>query len=343
MAATSGRDGAGHAPRERVVFIALGSNLGDRAAHLALARQRLAALPGGRFLRASRIEETAPLGDVPQGPYLNQMVSVATTLSSDALLELLHAIEREAGRERRVRWGPRTLDLDIVLIEGETRSDDRLVLPHPGLQDRGFWQRELQELRSMPDAATSGKPIAAGAASAPDIELPTWAVVSEKRRAHITRVTALLGEWADAMRLSEGERREWRDAGLLHDALRDADESTLRALVPASEYTLPMLHGPAAAARLEADGEARTALLDAIRYHTVGSATWARTGRALYMADYLEPGRRFAQRERAELAARVPGDFDAVFRTVVRQRIEWALREGKSLYPECVAMWNAVR
>ncbi|HEU5175425.1 MAG TPA: hypothetical protein VFT96_11770, partial [Gemmatimonadaceae bacterium] len=112
---------------------------------------------------------------------------------------------------------------------------------------------------------------------------------------------------------------------------------------PDSEYTLPMLHGPAAAAHLEADGETRNALLEAIRYHTVGCATWARTGRALYMADYLEPGRRFAQAERAELAARVPGDFDDVFRTVVRQRIEWALREGKSLYPECVAMWNAVR
>ncbi|HEU5174721.1 MAG TPA: 2-amino-4-hydroxy-6-hydroxymethyldihydropteridine diphosphokinase [Gemmatimonadaceae bacterium] len=325
------------APRERVAYIALGSNLGDRAAHLALARRRLAAMPGCRFLRASRIEETAPLGPVPQGAYLNQMVSVATTLSSDALLELLHAIEREAGRERRVRWGPRTLDLDIVLVEGEARSDDRLVLPHPGLQDRGFWQRELEELRSVATSPTAGHQ------TAPAIELPAWAVVSEKRRAHIARVTALLGEWADAMGLDEAERREWRDAGLLHDALRDADEATLRALVPDSEYTLPMLHGPAAAAHLEADGERRNALLEAIRYHTVGSATWARTGRALYMADYLEPGRRFAQAERAELAARVPGDFDDVFRTVVRQRIEWAVREGKSLYPECVAMWNAVR
>ena len=328
------------APGERVAFIALGSNLGDREAHLALARRRLAATPGCRLLQASRIEETAPLGDVPQGPYLNQMVSVATTLSSDALLELLHAIEREAGRERRVRWGPRTLDLDIVLIEGETRSDDRLVLPHPGLHDRAFWQRELEELRSMSASATS---IGSGAAPVPGIELPAWAAVSEKRRAHIARVTALLGEWADAMRLDEAERREWRDAGLLHDALRDADEATLRALVPDSAYTLPMLHGPAAAARLAANGEVRTTLLEAIRYHTVGCATWARTGRALYMADYLEPGRRFAQSERAALAARVPSEFDDVFRTVVRQRIEWALHEGKSLYPECVGMWNAVR
>lgn len=327
------------APEERIAYVALGSNLGDRASHLAHARARLAVTPGCRIVGESRIEETAPLGDVPQGAYLNQMVSIATTLSPDALLEVLHGIEREAGRERRIRWGARTLDLDIVLIEGVTRSDDRLVLPHPGLADRDFWQRELAELRAGPggDAAgEAGDPLA-------DLQLPSWAVVSDKRRAHIARVTALLEQWARAMSLDDRERAEWRDAGRLHDALRDADEHTLRALAPDTGYTLPMLHGPAAATKLAAEGESRAGLLEAIRYHTVGSATWGRTGRALYMADYLEPGRPFARPERAELARRVPQDFDGVFRTVVAQRIQWALREGKSLYPDCVAMWNAVR
>lgn len=329
--------------KARIAYIALGSNLGDRAAHLALGRERIAALPGSRLLGTSRVEETAPLGDVPQGPYLNQMVAVETALPADVLLEALHAIEREAGRERRVRWGPRTLDLDIVLIEGETRDDGRLVLPHPALQDRDFWQRELAELRGAPAAPPGTEPSATAGLQPSDVELPPWAVVGEKRRAHIARVTALLDAWAAAMGLPAEERREWHDAGRLHDALRDADEATLRSLAGDSSYTLEMLHGPAAAQRLAREGEARVGLLDAIRYHTVGWPHWGSTGRALYMADYLEPGRRFARDERAALAARVPADFDAVFREVVRQRIEWALREGKSLYPECVALWNGVR
>src|SRR5581483_733361 len=95
------------AERERV-YVALGSNVGDRAAHLAYARARLAALPRTRLLKESRIEETAPLGPVPQGPYLNQMVLLETDLAPAELLAHLHAIEAERGRERRVRWGPRT-------------------------------------------------------------------------------------------------------------------------------------------------------------------------------------------------------------------------------------------
>ena len=83
--------------------------------------------------------------------------------------------------------------------------------------------------------------------------------------------------------------------------------------------------------------------LDAIRFHTVGSVSWGRLGRALYMADYLEPGRKFSRADRAYLAAQVPHDFDATFRQVVRARLEWSLREGMRLYPEAVVLWNAVR
>lgn len=175
------------------------------------------------------------------------------------------------------------------------------------------------------------------------LELPDWAQVTDKRRGHIARVTALLMEWADALHLPDEERAMWRDAGRLHDALKDAPDDHLRALVGHSAYEPQMLHGPAAAARLRLDGERRVELLDAIRYHTVGSIGWGRTGRALYMADFLEPGRRFSSRDRAFLAALVPQHFDDVFRMVVRLRLEWSLREGYSLFPETVALWNSFR
>jgi 2-amino-4-hydroxy-6-hydroxymethyldihydropteridine diphosphokinase len=130
-----------------IAYIALGSNLGDRAEYLALARRRLAALPGSRLLDASSIEETEAVGNVPQGPYLNQMVALETTLSSHALLDALHAIEHEAGRERTVPWGPRTLDLDIVMFEAQTISDPDLTVPHLELPHRDFWQRGIAELK----------------------------------------------------------------------------------------------------------------------------------------------------------------------------------------------------
>jgi 2-amino-4-hydroxy-6-hydroxymethyldihydropteridine diphosphokinase len=130
-----------------VAYIALGSNLGDRAAYLALGRASLAALPRSRLRALSSIEETAPLGPVEQGPYLNQMVALETDLAPAELLDALQAIERDAGRTRESRWGPRTLDLDIVLFERQTVETDDLVVPHPELPRRAFWQRELDELR----------------------------------------------------------------------------------------------------------------------------------------------------------------------------------------------------
>lgn len=175
------------------------------------------------------------------------------------------------------------------------------------------------------------------------VELPAWAQVSDKRRAHIERVTALLDRWACDLELDADQRALWHDAGRLHDALRDAPEAELRDLAADLEAPTEMLHGPAAAARLARDGETRGELLDAVRWHTVGSARWARCGRALYMADYLEPGRKFSQRDRGFLSTQVGADFDGVFRQVVRSRLEWSLREGMRLYPETVGMWNAIR
>jgi len=128
------------------VFIALGSNLGDRDAHLAYARSRLDALPQTRLVAASRIEETAPLGPVAQPPYLNQMVLLETGLDPSDLLRHCRAIEAERGRERRERWGPRTLDLDIVRYGAKTVKTSELTIPHPELPNRDFWRREIAEL-----------------------------------------------------------------------------------------------------------------------------------------------------------------------------------------------------
>jgi 2-amino-4-hydroxy-6-hydroxymethyldihydropteridine diphosphokinase len=179
--------------------------------------------------------------------------------------------------------------------------------------------------------------------SGASVALPEWAIVSAKRRAHIERVTQLLATWGERLALPASECQTWIDAGRWHDAVRDADESQLRDWTGDAERPVGLLHGPAAALRLARDGEARRDVLEAIRWHTTGYAHWSRTGQALYMADFLEPGRAFARADRAYLAARVCDDFDATLRQVVRMRLEWALREGNALFPETIALWNAVR
>jgi 2-amino-4-hydroxy-6-hydroxymethyldihydropteridine diphosphokinase len=128
------------------VFVALGSNLGDRAASLRQAAREIARLPDTEVVAASEIEETAPLGPVPQGRYLNQMLLLRTGLGPRGLLESLLAIERRMGRVRTERWGARTIDLDIVRYGDEVVHEPGLVIPHPELPHRGFWQRELAEL-----------------------------------------------------------------------------------------------------------------------------------------------------------------------------------------------------
>jgi 2-amino-4-hydroxy-6-hydroxymethyldihydropteridine diphosphokinase len=129
-----------------IAYIALGSNVGDRSAFLAHGRAALAALPGSRLLAVSGIEETAPLGGPLQGPYLNQMAALETTLEPRVLMAALQRIERDAGRSRDERWGPRTLDLDIVRFSEQQVHEADLTVPHPGLDSRDFWRRELAEL-----------------------------------------------------------------------------------------------------------------------------------------------------------------------------------------------------
>ncbi|MDF1501536.1 2-amino-4-hydroxy-6-hydroxymethyldihydropteridine diphosphokinase [Roseisolibacter sp. H3M3-2] len=130
------------------MYLALGSNLGDRAAHLAHARARLDALPGVRVAAASPVEETAPLGPAGQDPYLNQMLALRTTLEPEALLDACLAVEAERGRDRAAspRWGARTLDLDVVLFGARRVATPRLRVPHPELPNRDFWHRGLAAL-----------------------------------------------------------------------------------------------------------------------------------------------------------------------------------------------------
>ena len=129
-------------------YIALGSNLGDRAGHLAAARAALAALPRTRLVGASAVEETQPLAGMDQPPYLNQMVLLETALEPRALLAACQAIERSQGRVRTEHWGARTLDLDIVRYGGRRIADADLIIPHPELPNRDFWMRELAELEA---------------------------------------------------------------------------------------------------------------------------------------------------------------------------------------------------
>jgi 2-amino-4-hydroxy-6-hydroxymethyldihydropteridine diphosphokinase len=130
-----------------VAYIALGSNMGDRHHYLAQARTALASLPGCQVIAESSIEETDPLGALPQRKYLNQMIALETTLAPRDLLRHLHDIERSAGRTRAERWASRTLDLDIVCFERQVVHEPELEVPHRELPNREFWQRELAELR----------------------------------------------------------------------------------------------------------------------------------------------------------------------------------------------------
>lgn len=136
-------------PRERV-YIALGSNLGDRDQHLARAREALSRIPLTTVLAVSSIDETEPVGPEGQGRYLNQMMLLETSLDPGRFLKMLHKIEDENGRTRGgERWGPRTLDLDIVRFGTRRLRDHDLRIPHLELPNREWWQREIEELDRM--------------------------------------------------------------------------------------------------------------------------------------------------------------------------------------------------
>lgn len=128
------------------VFIALGSNLGDRHLAIAGARERLTALDGFNALAATVPIETAPLGGLDQPAYLNAMLLGTWNGDAEALLEACQRIEASAGRRRDGHWASRTLDLDLVRFGTMLCDRPGLTLPHPGLRDRSFWAAQLAEL-----------------------------------------------------------------------------------------------------------------------------------------------------------------------------------------------------
>jgi 2-amino-4-hydroxy-6-hydroxymethyldihydropteridine diphosphokinase len=313
-------------PPAELAFVALGSNLGNRQVHLSNARQRLAQLPDTTTVAESTVEETSPLGPVSQGKYLNQMVLLRTSLAAQDIFEAGIAAEQEAGRTRTERWGPRTLDVDLVRFGDQQIDEPHLTVPHPELVNRPFWLREMAELLY----AINGH------------GLPPWAVVGEGRREHIRRVAALVETWGMAMGRTSEERARWIRAAFLHDALRNAPEAELEQLA-GGQWGIPSLyHGPAAAKMAEEHGETDRGVLDAVRYHSVGYAGWDDAGKMLYLADYLEPGRSFKRNERAELAARVPRKPHSVLRRLVRKRIAKSLKSKCPILPEEADFWNSL-
>ncbi len=138
-------------------YIGLGANLGDRQAGISTALRELAALPTIEIVRTSSLYETAPVGITDQPLFLNRVAAVRSTLSPRALLNALLHLENQMGRTRTVRWGPRVIDLDLLLY-GDTQIAERnLTVPHPHLRERGFVLIPLAEI--APDLRLPGDEI----------------------------------------------------------------------------------------------------------------------------------------------------------------------------------------
>jgi 2-amino-4-hydroxy-6-hydroxymethyldihydropteridine diphosphokinase len=134
----------------RQALVGMGSNLGERAFTLRAAATRLRDTSGITWVETSSLYETLPVGKFDQPLFLNATLGVDTTLAPEEMLHALQQIESEFGRVRTVRWGPRTLDLDLLAFEGEGRSSEELQLPHPRMLERGFVVIPLRELLARP-------------------------------------------------------------------------------------------------------------------------------------------------------------------------------------------------
>lgn len=148
-------------PSDITACIALGSNLGDRRAHIDAAVAALGSTPGVRIQALSRLHQTDPVGPVPQGPYLNAAAVVRTTLPPRALLDRLLEIERTLGRDRTVeqRWGPRTLDMDLLLYGDRIITEPGLTIPHPRLHERMFVLAPFAEVAPRMVVPTLGRTV----------------------------------------------------------------------------------------------------------------------------------------------------------------------------------------
>jgi HD superfamily phosphohydrolase YqeK len=172
--------------------------------------------------------------------------------------------------------------------------------------------------------------------------LPDWANATRKRRSHIERVAEVVRDWATTIGVSEHERRRWLRAVYLHDAIKDASDEDLEKLVPAEPYITALKHGPAAAVLAERFGETDEGVLDAVRYHSVGFAGWDWSGKILYMADYLEPGRKFRRKWRAGLRGFAADEPESALFEVARARMEWLVDSGWPISRETLDFWNSI-
>jgi 2-amino-4-hydroxy-6-hydroxymethyldihydropteridine diphosphokinase len=143
------------APQPRRAVLALGSNLGDRQENLQGAVDALFDAPGFRFLAASPIYETAPVGGPEQPDYLNAVITVQTTLPARVILDRAHGVEEAFQRVRDRVWGPRTLDVDLIVCGDEISDDPQLTLPHPRAHERAFVLAPWHDIE--PDAEIPGR------------------------------------------------------------------------------------------------------------------------------------------------------------------------------------------
>lgn len=128
-------------------YIALGSNLDDPSAQVRQAIAELSRMEDARLQAVSSLYRSSPMGPADQPDYINAVAALETGLSAHALLDALQAIEQAHGRQRGPqRWGPRTLDLDVLLYGEQTINDQRLTIPHPGISERAFVLFPLQEI-----------------------------------------------------------------------------------------------------------------------------------------------------------------------------------------------------
>jgi 2-amino-4-hydroxy-6-hydroxymethyldihydropteridine diphosphokinase len=127
-------------------YVGIGSNLGESVAQVRAAFETLGTLPHTQLIACSRLYRTRPFGPVAQGDFINAVAGLLTRMSATDLLQALRGIEQAAGRVRAERWGPRTLDLDLLVFGAERIASGELTVPHPGIAERGFVLAPLHDI-----------------------------------------------------------------------------------------------------------------------------------------------------------------------------------------------------
>lgn len=140
--------------RRRLAYIGLGSNLDDPEAQIERAIRRLGSIPQSRVAARSSLYRSAPFGPVEQPDFINAVAALSTRLSGRRLLEELKHLEEELGRRPGERWGPRLIDLDLLVYGTDTINEDGLTVPHPGIGERNFVLLPLREI--APDLVVPG-------------------------------------------------------------------------------------------------------------------------------------------------------------------------------------------